>query len=608
MSAISWLAIRVLFLAVAVLPAMAAATAAAERPIARDVELEALQEAVRWPKADVQTVMTLAGRFIAARRDAEALEYFRERAAREPDRGLFLALEGLFQARRAADVSLFRRVSWVNDAIDKLDRAVTLDPGLPRYLRGVVLAGFPARFGKAPTAVEDLRWALDNKERFPVGLRRGMYAGLASAYTTLGQQGEAREALARAGLTRIDPTQPVLTTDGSITARDGFRFRPRRIIEPAPGVHVAQGFDFGDIAFVSTSEGIVAIDAGTTEDNARAALTALRRVTAAPISHVILTHAHWDHIGGLRALVGPGTRVIAQAAFADELRIVNETGVPFRYFFGTAGSQRRYDVAPDQLVRDPQALTIGGTRFGLHPVRGGETADALLVHLPDKGVLFVGDVFMPYLGAPFVAEGSAEGLFEAIATIRSLGPRVLVHGHPPLTDFFTVEALPGLETALRELHRRTRTAVAEGRTLVDILHQNVLPATLRDTPAVVVPYLVMRSNFVSRVYHQSTGYWKPDGEGLEVLAPAEWAAALDLLGGGRAEPFARSARTLLERGDDVLALKLTQLALLRYPANEDLTQLRQRALDNLRVRHQQMNPFKFIIYSEWAGAELSPVE
>ena len=62
------------------------------------------------------------------------------------------------------------------------------------------------------------------------------------------------------------------------------------------------------------------------------------------------------------------------------------------------------------------------------------------------------------------------------------------------------------------------------------------------------------------------------------------------------------------RGDDVLALKLIQLALLRHPENEDLAQLRQRALGSLKVRYQQMNPFKFIIYSEWAGAELAPVE
>jgi hypothetical protein len=93
-----------------------------------------------------------------------------------------------------------------------------------------------------------------------------------------------------------------------------------------------------------------------------------------------------------------------------------------------------------------------------------------------------------------------------------------------------------------------------------------------------------------------------------VIAPAEWAAALDLLGGGGPGAFARTTRTLLERGDDALALKLTQLAVVRYPESEELAQLRRQALQNLRTRNQAMNPFKFIIYSEWAGAELLPVE
>jgi glyoxylase-like metal-dependent hydrolase (beta-lactamase superfamily II) len=580
----------------------------AEPPIVPDLELEALKEAVRWPNADVAAIMALAGRLMAARRDAEGFVYFRERAASESGRGIFLALEGVFQARQADLVSLFRRVAWVNDAVGKLDRAVALDPGLPRYLRGIVLAGLPERFGKARAAVEDLTWMLDNKERFPVGLRRGAYYGLAQAYTTLGREAQAREALARSGVSRLDATQPVLNADFSVSAQDGFRFRPPRLVEFAPGVHVAQGYDFGDIGFVSTDEGIVAIDAGTTVETARAALQALRRVTSRPITHVILTHAHWDHIGGLDALLESNPQVIAQAAFADELRIVNGTGVPFRYFFGAAGSRRRYDVQPHHLVREPETLTVAGTRFVLYPARGGETADALLIHVPDRGALFVGDAFMPYLGAPFVAEGSAEGLFDVMALIRSLQPRVLVHGHPPLTDIFTVEALPAIESTLRELHQRVRTAVAEGRTLVAVLHDNILPASLREHPRAVMPYLVMRDNFVKRVHHQSTGYWKPDGEGMEVLAPAEWAAALDLLGGHREDAFVRSVRGLAERGDDVLALKLTQLALVRYPASEALVTLRRRVLESLRARHQQLSPFKFIIYSEWAGAELSPVE
>jgi hypothetical protein len=45
----------------------------------------------------------------------------------------------------------------------------------------------------------------------------------------------------------------------------------------------------------------------------------------------------------------------------------------------------------------------------------------------------------------------------------------------------------------------------------------------------------------------------------------------------------------------------------RYEASQELTALRRQALDQLRERYQQLNPFKFIVYSEWAGAELLPV-
>ncbi len=594
-------------LAVGVLLAASAFSREVDRPLMRDLELEALQEAVRWLNADVRTVLGLVGRFIASHRDQEGYTYFQERVKSQPDRPLFLALEGFFQARQAGHVSLFRRTGWVNEAVAKLDRAVTQEPGLTRYFRGLVLAELPRSFGKAEEAVADLDWVLQNKERFPHGFRRSVYRALARAYTTLGRDGEAKAALRRSGYPSLDPSLPVFTTDYWVTARDGFRFRPPGIVELAPRVYVAQGYDFADLAFILTADGIVAIDAGTTEANARAALTALRQITSQPITHVILTHAHWDHVGGLGALKAAATLVIAQARFADELRIVNETGVPFRYFFGGEGP-RRYDVVPDRLVGSRETLTVGGTEFVLYPVRGGETEDALLIHLPASGVLFVGDAFMPYLGAPFLPEGSPEGLFETLGLIRSLKPRTLIHGHPPLTELFTAETLPGFEAAFGELYERTLHGIREGRTLTEILHENILPSVLRDHPGVVLRYLIVRDNFIKRVYHQRTGYWKPDGEGIEVVTPREWAGALNLLAGRQEEAFVRSARTLLEQGDHVLALKLADLGLLTYPASRPLTELRRQALDGLRATHQQLNPFKFIIYSEWAGADLAPVE
>ena len=51
---------------------------------------------------------------------------------------------------------------------------------------------------------------------------------------------------------------------------------------------------------------------------------------------------------------------------------------------------------PDVAIDRPVEMVIGGTRFSLLPTRGGETRDALLVHMPDHGLLFTGDIFMPY--------------------------------------------------------------------------------------------------------------------------------------------------------------------------------------------------------------------
>ena len=144
--------------------------------------------------------------------------------------------------------------------------------------------------------------------------------------------------------------------------------------------------------------------------------------------------------------------------------------------------------------------------------------------------------------------------------------------------------------------------------MVQILGRNVLPNVLQSNPAAVMPYLLLHENFVKRVYHQRSGYWKPDGEGIEVFAPDEWAAALTLLAAGRQEAFAESARTLLGRHEDALALRLVELGLHSFPDSQDLLELRQQALQSLRALHQQLNPFKFIVYSEWAQSELIPVE
>src|SRR6185437_2260473 len=118
----------------------------------------------------------------------------------------------------------------------------------------------PGLFRRRELAISDLEWVLAHKNQFPVGLRRGAQFGLAKAYAASGDATASQEALGRSGASSLEADEPVLITDWSMTAQDGFRFTTPRLTELAPGVHVAQGYDFGDFAFLTTPGGVVAVD------------------------------------------------------------------------------------------------------------------------------------------------------------------------------------------------------------------------------------------------------------------------------------------------------------------------------------------------------------
>ena len=572
--------------------------------IIQDHNLEALKVAATWPGADRGTLVTLATVLAATGADDEGLTFFNALAASQPDQILPLVLAGYFQVRAGVDVEA---------GVARLNDAASRDLGPPQYYRGLALAGLPAEAGHAEQAVADLEFVLAVRDQFPSMLIRAAYHGLAAAYAATGQDDKAAKAAADSGLSSAPADARLQFGGGWANAADGYRFSSPRIEEVAPGVQVAHGYDFGDFGFVRTGSGVVAIDAGTAERRVAAALAAAD-VRAEDVSHVILTHSHFDHAGGTGALTGPATQVIAQAGFPSELRRQHANPIPFRYFTGArAGSGRAdTDIAPpqiavDDLIAEPTKLSIGGTDFVLYPTTGGETGDALMVYLPASGVLFAGDVMMPYLGAPFFAEGSPDGLLDALALIVEIDPRVLVHGHALLNEVLTANAVPGLLAALTELRDQSLAGMGRGLTLTGLLKASVLPEVLREHPAAVGPYLATRDHFVQRLYHQHSGYWQPDGQGLEPYDATDRAAALDLLAGGRPEQFASAARTLLAQRDPALALEIVNAGLARHPEADELPQLRQQALYRLMERHQLQDPFRFLIYAELAGVELAPV-
>ena len=572
--------------------------------IIKDHNIEALKVAAGWPGADRATLVTLATVLAATRADHDGLSYFEALAATQPDQMLPLALAGYFQVRAGEDIPA---------GLAKLDDAASKDLGPAQYYRGLALAALPAEAGRAEQAVADLEFVLAVRDQFPSMMIRAVYHGLAAAYAVMGQDDLAAKAAADSGLPSAPAEARLQFAGGWANAADGFRFGSPRVAEVTPGVRVAQGYDFADFGFVSTDSGVVAIDAGSAGHRVHAALVDAT-LDARDVSHVILTHAHFDHAGGIGALAGPGTQVIAQAGFPSELQRQHANVFPFRYFTGSGAGFGSDDtdampakITVDQLIAGETKVSIGGTDFVLYPTTGGETSDALMVYLPASGVLFTGDVMMPYLGAPFFAEGSPEGMLDALRLIAELNPRILVHGHTLLTELFTVDAVPGLVAALTELREQSLAGIGRGGTLPGLLKASVLPEILRQHPAAVGPYLVIRDHFVQRLYHQHSGYWQPDGQGLEPVDAADRAAALDLLAGGSPERFASAARSLLAQRDSALALEIITAGLASHPDASELAQLRQQALYRLMERHQLQDPFRFLIYAELAGAEIGPV-
>src|SRR5260370_39006990 len=160
-------------------------------PISRNRLLGSLKEAASWPGADRNTVVTLATALVAARTDAEASSYFEDLSERNPADATAQALAGFFQVRAGHDVAA---------ALTRLDKAATMDLGLPQYFRGLALAELlpgagtsaagpaAADTGRADQMIADLEVVLAARDQVPVVLLRAASQGLARAYRVLGRQ------------------------------------------------------------------------------------------------------------------------------------------------------------------------------------------------------------------------------------------------------------------------------------------------------------------------------------------------------------------------------------------------------------------------------------
>ncbi len=253
-----------------------------------------------------------------------------------------------------------------------------------------------------------------------------------------------------------------------------YDLKPREITE---GVWLVEGttenfsrLNGGNIvntAFVVTGEGVVVIDTGPSRRYGEELRAAIAGITDQPVTHVLLTHHHPDHVFGnqafdpatLYALPGTIEKLAADGdAFSDNMyRLVGD------WMRGT-------EVTLPAKTLEPGILEVGDHRFRLMAFRGHTGAD-LVVLDETRGVLFASDMVFYNRALTTPQTPGLDVWAEELAQLEALEFDWLVPGHGPVvTD---AAAFAQMRDYLGWLDEMMTRAASRGLTMNEVINQPI---------------------------------------------------------------------------------------------------------------------------------------
>lgn len=163
-----------------------------------------------------------------------------------------------------------------------------------------------------------------------------------------------------------------------------------------------------------------------------------------PISTVVNTHANGDHCFGNELI--PDAEVIASRAAAAEISdappgllgqlVSADLDEPLAGFVKDAFGPFHFDEitlrSPTRTFDGRLDLDVGGRRVELLEVGPAHTLGDVIVHVPDAGTVFTGDIL--FVGVtPVMWAGPIANWIAACDRITALGAETIVPGHGPVT-------------------------------------------------------------------------------------------------------------------------------------------------------------------------------
>jgi hypothetical protein len=164
--------------------------------------------------------------------------------------------------------------------------------------------------------------------------------------------------------------------------------------------------------------------------------------------------------------------------------------------------------------------------------------------------------------------------------------------------------LAQLKIDLAWLREQVLTRIRQGEERGAIYRANLIPpGLLNGQPDVYQPYLILREHVIDRLYDQNVGYWQPDLGGLEHLTRRDHAELLvDYLGVSERQ-LVKTVERLTADSKYELAASLLESAGARFERSNSAADAKRLVYLKLMEKHQNTDPFKFIIYSGKIGEQ-----